>query len=314
MRVYMLIFLMVMFGSPAMAATLKKDDTAQVDVGGFGRVRLLGQRTGSSSSTDIAMVMARLRGQVKYKSLGRMKLELESARQAGVLDLFVEVGQDTGLRAGRFKVPLSRELLMSIASLPIYDRTLITRQLGLRRRTGMMLYHKRTLGAFKLIGNLGAFDAQTSPTLPDDRMLLIGSVDAISPIGLELHMAYMHRVLDAGPRWVLPEGTLDFDRWFDAALYFEHRGLRILAEGLLAHESRWFYGAHGLLAYRWLEHYELAGSVDWIEREARQTRWTANAHWLLRGRLLQVSFGYALITQSNQVNNHLGLLELQGGF
>lgn len=318
--------------SSAIAATLADDDEVILGVSGFARARISGQTPSDGEGQPIiggTLVMARLMGKARVKNLGDMEVELDATHaDSPLLDLFVDVnmGSPINLRLGQFKIPFSRELLLPIKELPIYDRTLITRSLGARRRAGALLTYKQTVGKVELELGAGGFNVNAGSEPGRDGLLAVAAANARLDMGLELHVAYMDHVLDPGPDEVTGDDPFMHDGLIDAAIYYEQHNVRVLTEAIIAtqtHNDGPAFGFHGLIAYqidRPKEHraIEPALSVDYTDlRDGRiNARATANLHWLLQGRNLQASIGYAIAIEetTRRSTSHLALFELQGAF
>lgn len=328
----LLILLFTLTSTSATAHTLADDDEMILGVSGFARARVSGQTPADGDEKPTiggTLVMARLMGKAQFKNLGDMEVELEATRTGSpLLDLFVDLnmGSPVNLRLGQFKVPFSRELLLSIKELPIYDRTTITRSLGVRRRAGALLTYKQSLGTVALELGAGAFNVAAGSAPGQDGILTVAAANARLAMGLEFHVAYMDHVFDPGPDEMTGDDPFAHDGLIDAAIYYDKHNVRALAEAILATQTATdepALGLHGLVAYKIdlaAEHQaiEPALSIDYTDLRAGQTntRATANLHWLLQGRNLQASVGYAVeIEETTQRStSHLALFELQGAF
>lgn len=319
----------------ASAETLehKNSDKYTLELGGFARTRLAMEL--SDAHTDptpsASIVMARLLGRAKYNDLGTVKVELNLLAQQPILDLYTDInlGSPVGVQLGIFKVPLSKELLLPITSLPIYDRTLLSLDLGVRRRVGANAYAKLENEELKLKIQSGLFDPKNNFNERFDQGLLsVTSADlTFKRINTDIHLAYMDHILK-------PDITLDADgnvitypkdQQIDIALYTEQKHLRALLEGLASLETtnnHISYAIHSFVAYRFDQEstgysYEPAVSVDYLDLDdGEHMRMTGNMHWLILERKLQASLGYGYEPElgAQQHASHYMLMELQGGF
>lgn len=333
-RLIMMMLACFAFEPVATAETLehKNTESYKLELGGFARTRVATEFSSHHAGTPSAsLVMGRVMGRASYEELGQVEIELNVLGQPPLLDLFTDInlGSPFGLRVGLFKVPLSRELLLPIVSLPIYERTWLSQRLGLRRRVGAMAHGELQGDRLQVKVRSGVFNPQNQlQERFDQGVLLVNSVDLTwTPIHTALHLAYMDHMFK-------PTSLLDDqgefvsfvkDRQVDLALYTEHAHLRALVEGLVSLDpdeaGHYSHALHGLLAYRLDQAttgygFEPAVSVDYVDLDdGSHMRMTSNMHWLIRGRALQASLGYSFEPEwSQQPAAHYMLMELQGGF
>lgn len=252
-------------------------------------------------------------------------LHMESVTAPAVLDAFVDInmGSPVGLTVGKLRMPLSRELLINLPVLPIYDRTLLSNVLAPRRRVGAMAHGTVELSSLTFLMQFGAFNPTNTLQAGQDGLLMVGSLDITHKTGLNFHVAAMSHVLEPDAVDVPMGVTYPAGQQLDVALFYDSDHLRVLAEGLLVKPEvsgdELPYGLHGFAAYKFSPEgqrfaYEPALSVDVINQPGGEDiqRMTANMNWLLHGRNLQASLGYGL--ESRAALSHKMLLGLQSGF
>ena len=344
----LLLFATFLFVSEAPTLAATPSDTAPptttygettLHLAGLARTRLATQHTSAEGieTPQASLVMARLRAQAVHEGAGLVNIELDMALPMRILDLYSEVdlGSPISVRVGLFKVPLSREMQMPIVSHPIFERSLLNLDLGVRRRVGATVAASFELGAMR--GNLqtGVFN----PTMTfneglNDGMLWTSAFDLeFDTLHTDLHIAYMEHVLAPGERIdpVTMAPLFPHDHQLDVELYHERGAVRALAEALVAFDNRItgddtpVWALHALIAYELRalpsqeggHGLEPALSVDYLSLEdGDHLRVTGNLNWLIVSRKLLASIAYGFEPElgAQQPARSLGLLQLQGSF
>lgn len=325
---------------PEETPTSKAYGETTLSFAGLARARLATQHTTAQGleTPQTTLVMARLRARATHHGAGLVNIELDMLAPTPLLDLYSEVdlGSPVSVRVGLFKVPLSREMLLPIVSHPVYERSLINLNLGVRRRAGATIAATFALGELRGELQTGVFN----PTMNFNKMLHDGVlwVSALNlkfaPLHTDLHIAYMDHVFE--PAQTFDMATMMFlyprGQQLDVALYHEHGRWRALAEGLIAFDDRQpdtdtpVYALHGLVAYQLGsmvggdsvgQGIEPAMSMDYLSLEdGDHLRVTGNLHWLIVSRKLMASAGYGFEPElgMQQPSRHLALMQLQGSF
>lgn len=236
--------------TPARAAQLTENDEVSIQASGLARVRaVMTPRGDEPGSFRTDLVTASLMGRATYRGVGVVEVELNGTNQGSpLLDLFIDVHMRTPilLRAGFFRTPFSRELLLPLSKLPVHDRTQLSTVFGARRAPGVAAQYTTALHQTVTLNvGSGVYGERADPT----QLSLISHVDLRLADTFDVHIAHMKAI--SGSREERPE----LDEQLDVALYYERDGLRMLLEAAVALQSTrggdpYPYGVHGLVAYQ----------------------------------------------------------------
>lgn len=314
----------VMYPHEAHALSLLEEEEMTFKLGAFARTRLGATSTdGATLEPGADVIMARLIANADFKGLGHALIIVETIKQPSVFDAFIDInlGSPVGLTLGLMRMPLSREMLINIPVISVYDRAWLSSTLAPRRRTGALLHGAWTFGGVTILSQFGAFNPTSATRAGEDGLLLLGAIDLTHTSHFNLHIAGMTHTLEPNASTLPPEVVYPRGQQLDVALFYNGDHLRVLAEALLVKPEDGDVadlplGLHAFVAYRFTPSthrfaYEPALSGDYVVLPdgSDMERVTANMHWLLRGRNVQASMGYGW--ESREVTTHRLLTELQ---
>mgnify|MGYP006295871351 CR=1 FL=1 len=314
---------------PAGAATLLENDELTVELNGLGEVGLDYESSDAHPTEGVGtdLRLARLKTDARLRDWGGFKLQVD-ARSGTVelLDLLVDITPTEWLtvRAGRFKVPVSREFLIGAPDMRFTNRALAG-QIAPGRAVGLQLLAEHTFGETDAELSTGLFEPGGLELLQDDGELLVSRLLLEFPHHLEFHAAYAEHILSDN-RVPIPEDpsqtrrVFPDDRQLDAALGFHDQRWHLLLEGLTALDSpdeRLPLAAHASLAYRApidTVDLEPALAYDLLDRSHHRIHRAAaalNIYWLDTD--LMTTVEYEAEIESPHVTHTASLL-LQAGF
>jgi hypothetical protein len=313
---------------PAGAATILENDELTVDLNGLGEVGLGFESPDPHAEglrTDLRL--ARLKTDARLQDWGGFKLQVDArSGRFELLDLLVDITPTDWLtlRAGRFKVPVSREYLIGAPDMRFTNRAL-ARRIAPGREVGLQLVAEQTLGQTDAELSAGLFEPGGVEFLQNDGELLVGRLLLEFPHHLEFHAAYAEHILSDN-RVPLPEDparsrrVFPDDRQLDAAVGFHDDHWHLLLEGLTALDApteQVPLATHASVAYRApVDGIDLepALAYDLLDRSDHRIHRGAaalNLYWLDTD--LMTTLEYEAELESSHLTHAVTLL-LQAGF
>ena len=319
---------------PADAATLFEEEELTLEIGGLGEVGLAYEESEAARheglGTDVRM--ARLKADARWRDLGGFKLQIDGkSGSVELLDLVAELtpAEWLALRAGRFKVPVSREYMIGAPDMRFSNRALV-RRLAPGRAVGAQLGFEGAVGELEAEFSASLFEPGGLDLLENEGELFVSRLLVEFPHHLEFHAAYAEHVLGDN-RVADPEAASEtmrvfpFDRQLDAALGYHDEHWHLLVEGFTSldppgDQPPW--AAHGSLSYRFpVADFALepALAYDFLERHQERIHRGAaalNAYWLDTNLMTTIEYEGEVASPeaaSQEVAHTLSVL-LQAGF
>lgn len=323
----------------AFAHKVVESDELELQVNGLGEVAASAHADAhhpEHEGFNLDVNMARLAAKAAYPDIGGIAVQVEAASgRVELLDAAVEVRpvEPLSIKAGRFKVPVSREYLISAPDMMFSRRAALTdlvphRAVGLQAGLEMPFgkgteQREGTTGSFQL----GAF-APSGLDGPLHGATFVARGQVEFPVGIGLHGAFAEYMLGENLDPETGDRLVADNRLLDAAVSYHHHHWHALAEGTLAldgPEGGLPWGIHGSVGRRFQTgagpELEPALAYDFLQRdgsaERSAHRGTAalNVYWLDTQLMstLEYEAEVGLVERDEEVVHAVTML-LQAGF